>query len=133
MSGEVPDKEEKKKLIERGLGIAKAAIDAQPDNALCHKWYGILLGTMGDFLATKEKIANAYVVRDHFKRATELLPNDGTCQHCMGKWCWSILQIGWLERQAASLLFGTPPTSSYDECAGYLLAAAKLDPTMTTR
>ena len=36
--------------------------------------------------------------------------------------------IGWVERQAAALLFGTPPTSTFEECEGYLLKSAEIAP-----
>ena len=127
LSGETTDKAEKQSLLERGLSICKVCLDADPNNFAGHKWYGILLGSTGEFLATKIKIANAFIVRDHFKKAVELCPMDATIQHCLGKWCWNVLQITWLERQAAALLFATPPTSTYEECEMYLLASAKLN------
>lgn len=127
MAQETTDKPEKEKQIRRGLELVKASLEAKPDNFAVHKWNGIMLGSLGDFIPTKEKIANAYTIRDHFKKATELNPEDCTSFHCMGKWCWSVLQIGWVERQAASLLFGTPPSSTYEECEEYLLKSAKLE------
>eukprot|EP00760_Papus_ankaliazontas_P028162 PhM_4_TR3562/c1_g1_i1/m.9994 len=126
LQNEATDKAEKEKHVDLGLSYAKAALDAAPDNFAAHKWFGILLGSKGNFISTKEKIANAYVIRDHFKKALELNPTDGTVMHCLGNWCHSILQIGWVERQAASLLFGTPPTSTYEECEGYLLKSAEI-------
>lgn len=127
---ESTDKAERQKQIEKGLALIKSAAEMQPNNFAVQKWHGILLGSLGDFLATKDKIANAFVIRDCFKKATELNPNDAASQHCLGKWCWSVLQIGWLERQAASLLFGTPPSSTYEECESHLLAAHKLNSQM---
>lgn len=93
------------------------------NNFAAHKWLGILLAEQ--HVGTKERIANAYVIRDHFLKAIELDPNDATALHCMGNWCHSVLQIGWIERKAAALLFATPPSSTYEECLKYLLASAK--------
>lgn len=127
---ESTDKAVREELIKKGFDLVTAAAEADRNSFAAQKWMGIILGSLGEFVATKEKIANAYIIRDHFLKAIELNPNDATIQHCMGKWCWSILQIGWLERQAASLLFGTPPTSTYDECRGYFLASDKIEPTI---
>lgn len=130
LAQETTDKAVKEGHVRKGFDLAKAAIDADPSSFASHKWMGILIGSIGEFIPTKDKIANAYTVRDHFLKAIELNPKDATSQHCMGKWCWSILQIGWIERQAASLLFGTPPSSTYDECRGYFLASHEITPTI---
>jgi hypothetical protein len=128
---ETEDKTARQPHVETGLQLINQAVEADPNNFASHKWKGILISAMGQFISTNEKISNAYIIRDEFLKSIELNPNDATTQHCMGKWCWSILQIGWLERQAASLLFGTPPTSTYEECEKYLLASEKLDATQT--
>eukprot|EP00744_Colponema_vietnamica_P007921 GILI01011345.1.p1 GENE.GILI01011345.1~~GILI01011345.1.p1 ORF type:complete len:240 (-),score=63.52 GILI01011345.1:58-753(-) len=124
---ETTKKEDSQLLTEKGLELINEAKEKIPDNFNVYKWQGILLGKKGDFLATKEKIANAFIIRDNFKKAIELNPKDSTSQFCMAKWCWSILQVGWMERQAASLLFGTPPTSTYEECEKYLQDAWALN------
>lgn len=123
---ETTNKDESQQHTEKGLELIKQAKEKMPDNAIIPKWEGILLGKIGDFVSNKEKIANAFIIRDLFKKAIELNPKDATTQFCMAKWCWSVLQIGWVERQAASLLFGTPPTSTYEECEQYLMAAWEL-------
>lgn len=125
---ESTDKNERHELIKKALELVKAAVAAQPDNFAAHKWHGIVLSSYGDFIPTKEKIANAYVIRDEFKRATELNPGDSTALHCLGKWCYGVMQISWIERQAASLLFGTPPTSTYEESEKYFMASHKIAP-----
>lgn len=127
LAQETTDKAERQKQLTRGLELVKASLASKPDSFAVHKWTGILISSMGEFISTKEKIANAFVIRDHFSKATELNPDDCTSWHCLGKWSWSVLQIGWVERQAASLLFGTPPTSTYGECEEFLLKSAKLE------
>lgn len=121
-------KEEKQPLIERALSHVSAAVKDADDEYAAHKWMGIILGEQGKFVATKEKIANAYVIRDHFKRAIELNPADATSHHCLGVWHWNILQIGMVERAAASVLFGSPPSTTYEDCEASLLKSAELDP-----
>ncbi|CUF36367.1 Hypothetical protein, putative [Bodo saltans] len=130
LAQETQDKAEKEVLVRKGFDLAKTAIEVDPSSPASHKWIGILYGSLGEFIPTKDKIANAYVIRDHFLKSVEINPKDATTQHCMGKWCWTILQIGWIERQAASLLFGTPPSSTNDECRGYLLASHEITPTI---
>jgi hypothetical protein len=43
------------------------------------QWYAIALSLIGDYRSIKEKIGNAYTIRDHFQRACDLNPRDPTC------------------------------------------------------
>lgn len=130
LAEETTEKAEKEGFVNTGIQIIQKAQEKDPNHWAVHKWNGILLGSLGEFQSTKDKIANAYKIRDHFLKACELNPKDGTTHHCMGKWCWKVLQIGFLERQAASLIFGSPPTSTYEECEKYLVAADALSRTI---
>ncbi|KEG09505.1 regulator of microtubule dynamics protein 1 [Trypanosoma grayi] len=132
MAEETTEKREREKYFKEGLEWAKKAVEEDPNFYASHKWLGILLSAQNEFISTKEKVANAYIIRDHFLKALELKDDDATSLHCMGMWCWNVLQVGWVERQAASLLFGTPPTSTYDDCLKYLLAADKFEPSIHT-
>lgn len=114
-------------FTDTGLNLISDAKKQIPNEFNIYKWEGILLGKKGQFLSTKEKIANAYTIRDNFKKAIELNPKDATTQYCMAQWCWSILQISWVERKAAALIFGTPPTSTYEECEEHLRSSWELN------
>jgi tetratricopeptide (TPR) repeat protein len=127
VANEQADKSSKQPYVERALQAAEAAVKLEDGNGQAHKWNGILLGSKGNFLPTKEKIANAYVIRDHFTKAAECMPNDATAHHCLGVWCWQILQIGYIERAAAAVIFGTPPSSTYEDCEKSLLKCAELN------
>ncbi|KAM9952956.1 hypothetical protein ACTFIW_006300 [Dictyostelium discoideum] len=126
---EVANKDEKKKLIEQALELTNKASTINPNHWAVHKWLAILISALGDHISSKEKIANAFKIKDHAVKANELKPNDATTLHLLGRWCFSISSIGWIERTAASALFGTPPTSTYDEALTYFLEAYKCDPT----
>ena len=127
MANESSDKAEKQAQIERGLKLVEEAAAADGNNWAIQKWHGIMLGSMGDFVSTKEKIGNAYVIKEKFLKAAELKPDDATIQHALGKWCWSVLQVGMLERGIAATLFASPPSSTYEECEGFLLKSHELD------
>lgn len=59
----VEDPNEKKKLAHEGLECAEAAYSLNPNSAASNKWMAIMTSTVGNFRATKEKIAGAYVIR----------------------------------------------------------------------
>eukprot|EP00796_Vickermania_ingenoplastis_P012356 gene12356-8483_t len=121
---EKSQKDKRNPFLTRGLELAKEAVLEDPSIPQAHKWAGVLLSEQD--VSNKEKIANAYVIRDYFLKSIELNPQDPTSFHCMGSWCWSIMQIGWMERTAATVLFGTPPTSSYEDALKYLQESARL-------
>ena len=41
--------------------------------------------------------------------------------HLLGHWCYRVAAMSWMERKAASSLFGTPPESTYQETLDYFL------------
>eukprot|EP00669_Euglena_mutabilis_P000833 TRINITY_DN1107_c0_g1_i1.p1 TRINITY_DN1107_c0_g1~~TRINITY_DN1107_c0_g1_i1.p1 ORF type:complete len:229 (+),score=23.89 TRINITY_DN1107_c0_g1_i1:18-704(+) len=126
---EKDDKQWKKDHFEEGLAEARRCVELDPKNGLGHKWVGILLGRMGDFVPIKEKISNAFLIKESFQRALDNYPKDPTAWHCMGQWCSTVASVGWLERQAASLLFATPPQATYEEAEANYLKAMELNPT----
>lgn len=74
------------------------------------------------------KIEKSYEVRDHWKKAAELKPDDASVKHLLGRWCFQIASVPWYQRKAASWILATPPTSSYEEALPYFEAAEKAEP-----
>jgi len=112
-----------KSSYERAYKLAEEAIAKNKDHYGGHKWAGISLGYLGDFISMTERIGNSFKIKAYFDAAAALAPGDPTILHALGKWCYTIASIGFLERTAASTLFAEPPTSSYDEAITYFLKA----------
>ncbi|KAL1514449.1 hypothetical protein AB1Y20_003548 [Prymnesium parvum] len=106
-------------LLREGLAIAEAALEAHPESGPLLKWYGILLGRLSDFLPTKEKVANSFKIKEALDTAATKLPQDASLQTALGQWCLKVAGISWIERQAAKVLFGSPPVSTYEEALSY--------------
>jgi len=123
----VGDDARKEKLIRDGLAIAEAA-KTSSGSGLSLKWYAILLGRLGDFLPTKEKVANSFKIKESLEAAAALLPSDPSVQTALGQWCYKVAGISWVERNAAKLLFGAPPESSYEEALGFMLKSHDIRP-----
>ncbi|XP_021566513.1 regulator of microtubule dynamics protein 1 isoform X2 [Carlito syrichta] len=60
--------EEKKLLVYEALEYAKRALEKNESNFAAHKWYAICISDVGDYEGIKVKIANAYVIKEHFER-----------------------------------------------------------------
>jgi len=148
---QVTNADEKKDALLKGLEHAEAALKANEAHYATHKvfmttplashaltnfhvsffktkWWAILTSSLGEYISTKEKIANAYKIKEHALRALEINPQDSTTLHLLGRWCFSVANISWIERTAASALFGTPPSSTFDEALGYFLKASEICP-----
>ena len=126
----IDDAARREQLMRKGLALVQAAYAQKgAEDSAVNKWSGIMLGAMGEFLPTKEKIANAYTIKDFFLKGVALRADDPTLHHCLGAWCWSVLQIGMIERGLASVIFGAPPSSSFEECERFLMKSFELDKT----
>lgn len=83
---------------------------------------------MGKFKSTKDQIAGAYTIHSYITKAIALDPKDATSRHILGQWCYTLADMSWIERRAASALFGTPPTSTYADALEQYLAAESISP-----
>jgi len=120
------DKVRQEKLFNEGLVIATQAVQVDPNHDGGYKWSGVLTNSVDDFKSKKEKIADAFKIKDFFQTAERLNPNDATTKFCLGRWCYTVSSISWVERNAAALLFATPPESSYEEALTYFHQALVL-------
>lgn len=124
----VDDAAKREQHIRKGLELIEQAYKLDQKDFAIPKWFGILLGSMGEFISTKEKIGNAYKIKEFFEKSIELKADDATTYHALGTWCWNVANVGFLERGIASALFAAPPSSSYEECEKYLMKSYELDP-----
>nr|XP_045000314.1 regulator of microtubule dynamics protein 1 isoform X2 [Jaculus jaculus] len=76
--------EEKKRLVYEALEYAKRALEKNESSFAAHKWYAICISDIGDYEGIKVKIANAYIIKEHFEKAIQLNPKDATSIHLMG-------------------------------------------------
>jgi len=128
ISEEKPDdKEYKKQMCMKGLEIAQLALKQNEAHWAGHKWVAIMLSAVADLLATKEKIENAFKIKEHALKALEYRPEDATTTHLLGRWCYNVASIGWFERKIAATLFASPPESTYDEALNYFLKAGEIE------
>ncbi|XP_023982892.1 regulator of microtubule dynamics protein 1 isoform X2 [Physeter macrocephalus] len=120
--------EEKKLLVYEALEYAKRALEKNESSFAAHKWYAICISDVGDYEGIRAKIANAYMIKEHFEKAIELNPKDATAIHLMGIWCYTFAEMPWYQRRIAKMLFATPPSSTYEEALGYFHRAEQVDP-----
>ncbi|XP_003219583.1 regulator of microtubule dynamics protein 1 [Anolis carolinensis] len=120
--------EKKKQLTYEALEYAEKALERDPSCFSVHKWYAICISDVGDYEGIKTKIANAFVIKEHFQKAIELNPKDATSLHLMGIWCYTFAEMPWYQRKIAAVLFSTPPSSTYEEALRYFQKAEDVEP-----
>lgn len=114
--------------IYAGFDYAERGLEMDDGRAESHKWYGILIGRVGELEGTKQKILNSYEVKDHTLKALELDPEDDGNFHVMGRWNYTLADLSWFERKIAGLIYAKPPKASFKEAAAYFQQAIDLAP-----
>ena len=131
----LPEKDPKREgLTFEGLRAAERAAALAPDDGLAQKWLGVMLGSVGDFQTTKEKIQNSYKVREALDAAYKLRPDDATVALALGQWCLKVAGVSFVERGLARAIFGgSPPEATYAEALKFFRSAQELKPASKTK
>ncbi|XP_068088245.1 regulator of microtubule dynamics protein 2 [Hyperolius riggenbachi] len=122
------DAEEKKNYAANGKNVAGKAIQLDDMNAGGHRWYAIMCGYMSEFDNVQNKIKNGYLFKEHLDKAIQLHPEDPLQYYLLGRWCYAVSQLSWIERKVAATLFGNPPTSTVQEALQHFLKAEEMHP-----
>jgi tetratricopeptide (TPR) repeat protein len=122
--------EEKKRLFYESLEMAEKALKSAgaQGSFAAHKWYAIILDYVGAQEGTKSRIQKSYDVKSHLERALELNPRDATTWHILGIWHFSFADLPTYQRLAAKAIFGTPPSSNYEEALRHFERAEAISP-----
>lgn len=97
------------------------------DDYMMHYLMAVIAGKVSEVLGLKKKIVNAYVIRDHARRALELRPDHAGPRLVLGKWCLEVASISKISRLAAKALFGAPPEATLEEAHAHLIKSIELD------
>ncbi len=122
-----PDnKEVQKANLYPGFKHAEKCIELAPKLADGHQYYAILIGKIGEFEGTKQKIKNSYPLKEHTLIAISLDPDNDANYHVMGRWHFALADLSWVERKVANIIYSKVPDASFEEAVEYFTKAHNL-------
>lgn len=109
--------------------FAKRAIALDAKCAEAHYVYALALGRINEFASSKQKIANAKVIKSECDQAISLNPNIDGVYHILGRWHRTIAGFNAIEKAMINTLFGgVPEGGSYDAAITSFKKAIQLKP-----
>ncbi|NP_001088016.1 uncharacterized protein LOC494707 [Xenopus laevis] len=122
------DVEEKKNYAANGKSFAGKAVQLEESSAEGHRWFAIMCGYLSEYESVQDKIKNGYLFKEHLDKAIELDPKDPLQYYLLGRWCYAVSQLSWIERKVAATLFGNPPTATIQEALQNFLKVEEMHP-----
>ncbi|XP_074471801.1 regulator of microtubule dynamics protein 3 [Sebastes fasciatus] len=122
------DKQQKKIYAQQGRDEAELALKKNGLNAECHKWFAVLTGLNCEHEGMHSKLKSSQILKEHLDRAISLRDDDPMCFYLLGRWCYEVATLDWLEKKAAAALYQSPPTSTLHDALENFLKAEELSP-----
>ena len=122
------DKEAQKKLCVEAEAYSRQAVNLEPNDAKGHDYLAIALGKLALFEGGRRKVDLSKEVKAEADRALALDPNDDLALHVLAIWNRELVELPWLLRQAAHVLYGRLPQGSLEDAIRDLEHASKLHP-----
>jgi len=120
---------EKQSYFHTGEYLAKKAIAKDDKDAEAHYAYALALGRINENASSKQKIANAKLIKKEVDRSIELNPKQAGAYHILGRWHATIAGFNAFEKTMINTFFGgVPPGGSYDDAIKAFQTAISLEP-----
>ena len=109
--------------------LAKKAIKIKEASADAHYAYAMALGRINENASSKQKIANAKLIKSEVDRAIVLNPKLAGAYHILGRWHRTIAGFNAFEKVMINSFFGgVPPGGTYPDAIKSFMTAISIEP-----
>jgi len=120
---------EKMKYYKSAEWLALKAIKKNEASADAHYAYAMALGRINENASSKQKIANAKLIKAQVDRSIALNPKLAGSYHILGRWHRTIAGFNAIEKAMINSFFGgVPPGGSYEDAIKAFMTAIALEP-----
>lgn len=74
------------------------------------------------------KLKSSHILKEHLDRAIALRDDEPMCFYLLGRWCYEVATLDWLEKKAAAALYQSPPSATLHDALENFLKAEELSP-----
>jgi len=128
--GEVAEGTARDSLFLAAERWARMCIAAGPNVPEGHTWLAGALGYLALDAPVKRQLSLTRELLRETERALELNPNDDIAYSIRGSCFRALGNVGWLQRQIASIVYGGVPDGGYPEAEAALKRAIAIAPTV---
>ncbi|XP_007938633.1 regulator of microtubule dynamics protein 3 [Orycteropus afer afer] len=119
---------EKKSYALNGKEEAEAALEKGDESAECHQWYAVLCGQLAEHESIQRRIQSGFSFKEHVDKAIALQPENPMAHFLLGRWCYQVSHLSWLEKKAATALSESPLSATVQDALQSFLKVEELQP-----
>ncbi|XP_003508364.1 regulator of microtubule dynamics protein 3 [Cricetulus griseus] len=128
MSELTEEESEKKSYALNGKEEAEAALEKGDESAESHQWYAVLCGQLAEHEGISRRIQSGFSFKEHVDKAIALEPEDPRSHFLLGRWCYQVSHLSWLEKKTATALFESPLSATVQDALQSFLKVEELQP-----
>ncbi|XP_006831962.1 PREDICTED: regulator of microtubule dynamics protein 3 [Chrysochloris asiatica] len=118
---------EKKSYALNGKEAAEAALE-KDECAECHQWYAVLCGQLAEHEGIQKRIQSGFSFKEHVDKTIALQPENPMAHFLLGRWCYQVSHLSWLEKKTAAALFESPLSATVQDALQSFLKVEELQP-----
>lgn len=88
----------------------------------------MLCGQLAEHEGISKRIQSGFSFKEHVDKAIELQPEDPRGHFLLGRWCYQVSHLNWLEKKTATALFESPLSATVQDALQSFLKAEELQP-----
>lgn len=119
---------DQKKLCIEAEQLAREAVRLNPQDAKSHVYLAIAVGKLALFEGGKRKVELSKEIKVEAEKAIALNPKEDLAFHVLGIWHREMVDLNWVLKKFAELIYGTFPPASLDDAVANLRTATHLAP-----